>query len=308
MECLPAEKLPEGSEWVYELKLDGFRAQAIRDATGIRLFSRNGKDYNRTFPLLVEELGQAIRHEDTAIDGELVALDEEGRPSFNALQNANTETLVIFFAFDVLTYARRDVKVLPLRDRLAILKTAVATSGHIQYSDRFPGPLSRFIKAVRDTGGEGIIAKRLSSFYESGKRSGAWQKMRLNMGQEFVIGGFVPGGNGVDALIVGFYDRKNLIYVARVRAGFVPSTRRDMFAKIKGLVIKECPFTNLPEKSPGRWGQGLTAKKMPECIWVKPSLVGQFEFLEWTGTNHVRHIKFVSLRDDKDPKKVVREI
>jgi bifunctional non-homologous end joining protein LigD len=153
-------------------------------------------------------------------------------------------------------------------------------------------------------GGEGVVAKRLTSHYEPGKRTGAWAKKRLNIGQEFVIGGFTPGTHGVDALIVGFYQGKNLLCTASVHGGLVPPIRRELYSKLKPLIIATCPFANLPEKSPGRWGQGLTAAKMKECIWVKPKLVANFEFLEWTDTNHVRHIKFVGLRTDKNPRQV----
>jgi bifunctional non-homologous end joining protein LigD len=131
--------------------------------------------------------------------------------------------------------------------------------------------------------------------------------MRLNLGQEFVIGGFTPRTHGFDAVIVGVYERRKLLYVARVRAGFVPASRVALYALLKPLVIPRCPFANLPEATTGRWGQGLTAAKMKECVWLKPELVARFEFLEWTGTHHVRHIKFIALRDDKDARTVVRE-
>ena len=131
--------------------------------------------------------------------------------------------------------------------------------------------------------------------------------MRINIGQEFVIGGFTPGSNGVDALIVGYYEDGGLIYVARVRAGLVPVLRRELHDRLKPLIVKTCPFVNLPEAKPGRWGQGLTAQKMKDCIWVTAKLVANFEFLEWTDSNHVRHIKFVGVRSDKDPLTVVRE-
>src|SRR5215469_1849281 len=116
MECLPVGKIPEGDAWVYELKLDGYRAQAIRDGTGVRLLSRKGKDLTRTYPLVSRDLLDAIKV-DTALDGELVAFDDEGKPSFNALQNAASGTHVVFFAFDVLVSKGRDVKALPFRER-----------------------------------------------------------------------------------------------------------------------------------------------------------------------------------------------
>jgi bifunctional non-homologous end joining protein LigD len=160
---------------------------------------------------------------------------------------------------------------------------------------------------VRKLGGEGVVAKRLDRSYEPGKRSGAWVKMRLNLGQEFVIGGFTPGTFGLDAVIVGVYEKGKLNYVARVRAGFVPASRRAVYELLKPLVTNICPFANLPEARVGRWGEGLTAEKMKDCVWVRPELVARFDFLETTGSNHVRHIKFVAMRDDKDPRKVVRE-
>ncbi len=329
MECLAVARLPEGPEWVYELKLDGYRAQAIRDVRGVRLLSRNGKDLTKRFPLVVDAIMHAI-DVDTVIDGELVALDVDGRPSFNALQNADAESPVVFYAFDVLTQAGEDTKAMPLRDRISILDVAYIPSMHAQLCDNFPGPATDFAAAVKRLGGEGVVAKRLDRKYEPGKRSGSWVKMRLNVGQEFVIGGFTPGSNGFDSVIVGYYqpapplsaaDRKalppsrrqyvsqppQLVYVARVRAGFVPASRRDLFRLLKPLTTTQCPFVNLPEAQSGRWGQGLTPEKMKECIWVRPELVARFDFLEWTGSHHVRHIKFIGMREDKDPRKVTRE-
>jgi bifunctional non-homologous end joining protein LigD len=154
---------------------------------------------------------------------------------------------------------------------------------------------------------EGLVAKRADSRYEPGIRSGAWQKMRINRGQEFVIGGYTVGGTTFDALIFGYYEEKMLIYAARTRNGFTPALRADLMKKLRPLQINECPFANLPEKKKGRWGEGLTAEKMKECRWVKPVLVGQFEFLEWTGENHLRHSRFVARREDKKAQEVVRE-
>src|SRR5579872_7007175 len=306
MECLPVERIPEGDVWVYELKLDGYRAQAIRDRAGVRLLSRRGKDLTRKYPLVSRELQDAITV-GTALDGELVAFDDEGQLSFNALQNAASGTRVIFFAFDVLVSQGRDVKPLPLRDRKDLLQSNLSPSDHVQLAAHFGGPLSRMLEGVRQIGGEGVVAKRLDTRYEPGRRSGSWSKMRINIGQEFVIGGFTAGSNGVDALVVGYYEGRKLMYAARVRAGLVPASRRHLYERFKPLIVRTCPFVNLPESTPGRWGQGLTAAKMKDCIWVKPKLVANFEFLEWTDSNHVRHIRFVGLRTDKDPLDVVRE-
>jgi len=306
MECLPVSELPDSSDWVYELKLDGFRGQAIRDDRGVHLLSRNGKNFSKKFPQVSAALKESLSM-GTAVDGEMVAFDQSGHPSFNAIQSANAATNVVFFVFDILVNGWKDVGHLALGERLPLLQSAVVTSERVQLSEHFAGPLSRFVAAVRQMGGEGVVAKRLASHYEPGKRSGAWSKKRLNVGQEFVIGGFTRRSNGVDALVVGFYSGNELIYAAKVRAGLVPATRRELYAGLKPVIIGECPFKNLPEPKSGRWGQGLTAARMKECIWVEPKLVANFEFLEWTDTNHVRHIKFVGIRADKNPRQVVRE-
>jgi len=150
-------------------------------------------------------------------------------------------------------------------------------------------------------------SKRKDSFYEAGQRTGSWVKYRLNRGQELVIGGYIPGPRGVDSIIVGYYKGDDLIYVARVRAGFVPATRRQVFERLRSLNVPQCPFANLPEAVPSRWGEGLTADDTAKCIWVRPHVVAQIEFLEWTESDHLRHSKFVRLRDDKDARTVVKE-
>jgi ATP-dependent DNA ligase len=131
--------------------------------------------------------------------------------------------------------------------------------------------------------------------------------MRVNAGQELVIGGYTPSAKNFDALVIGYYDGSNLIYAARTRNGFTPTSRVELFKKLKPLEIADCPFANLPEKKAGRWGAGLTASKMAECRWLKPMTVGQFEFVEWTADQHLRHSRFVALRDDKKAKNVKRE-
>ena len=165
---------------------------------------------------------------------------------------------------------------------------------------------------VKDTdkvqGLEGLIAKRRNSVYEPGLRSGAWLKMRVNVGQEFVIGGYTLGGTTFDALVFGYYDDGKLIYAARTRNGFTPTLRADLMKRFKPLEINECPFANLPEKKAGRWGVGLTAAKMGDCQWLKPVLVGQFEFVEWTQDAHLRHSRFMGLREDKRAEDVRREV
>jgi ATP-dependent DNA ligase len=154
---------------------------------------------------------------------------------------------------------------------------------------------------------EGLVAKRRDSRYEPGERSGAWQKMRVNAGQEFVIGGYTIGGATFDALVFGYYEDDKLLYAARTRNGFTPKLRADLMKRLKLLETKECPFANLPEKKAGRWGAGLTAAKMEECTWLRPMMVGQFEFVNWTEDAHLRHSRFMGLREDKKATDVRRE-
>ena len=150
------------------------------------------------------------------------------------------------------------------------------------------------------------MAKRRDTRYEPGLRSGAWQKMRVNQGQEFVIGGYTIGGTTFDTLVFGYYDGDELIYAARTRNGFTPKLRAELLKRFKALETADCPFANLPEKRAGRWGAGLTAAKMADCRWLQPLLVGQFEFVEWTADGHLRHSRFKGFRDDKKPKDVRR--
>src|SRR5215831_15090473 len=116
-----------------------------------------------------------------------------------------------------------------------------------------------------------------------------------------------PSPKNFDALVIGYYEGSKLMYAARTRNGFTPASRAELFKKLKPLEISECPFANLPEKKAGRWGAGLTVAKMAECRWLKPQLIGQFEFVEWTEDAHLRHSRFIALRDDKKPKDVKRE-
>ena len=245
MDCLPVASLPDAPGWVYELKLDGFRGQGIGDKRGVHLLSRNGKDISKKFPQVCAALKEALPL-GTAVDGELVAFDESAHPSFNTIQNASAETNIVFFVFDVLVDRWREVKHLALSERLPLLLSAVVPSERVQLSEHFAGPVSRFVSAVRQMGGEGVVAKRLSSHYEPGKRTGAWAKKRLNIGQEFVIGGFTPGSHGIDALVVGFYNGDALIYAARVRAGLVPAIRRELQTRLKPL--EHLSFSYIPLK------------------------------------------------------------
>jgi DNA ligase D-like protein (predicted ligase) len=300
--------LPEAAEWRYELKLDGYRALGISSAGRVQLRSRNDNDFSVRYPSILRAL--APLPFETVIDGEVVALDESGRPSFNILQNyGSCKAPILYYVFDVLVLAGRDVMGMPLSARRELLDRHILSKlgEPIRESPELKAGLKDLVASVRAQGFEGLVAKRRDSRYEPGHRSGAWQKMRINQGQEFVIAGYTLGGATFDALILGYYDESNLLYVSRTRNGFTPRLREDLLKRFRGLEITECPFANLPEARRGRWGQGLTAAKMEECRWIKPVLAGQFEFTEWTPDNHLRHSRFVALREDKRPMEVRRE-
>jgi len=185
---------------------------------------------NTQYSLVFEAL--ADLPDNTVIDGEVVALNESGRPDFNLLQHYRAEASRIhYFVFDLLVYKNRDLTCLPLIERHQVMKSVLKLqSPRIRITDYFETSAADMLNAIRAEGLEGVVAKRKDSRYEAGKRSGSWAKYRLNSGQELVIGGYIPGANGVDAIVVGYYRGDDLIYVARVRNGFVPASRRQVFA------------------------------------------------------------------------------
>jgi bifunctional non-homologous end joining protein LigD len=309
MLLLSTPRLPDDpAKWEYQLKLDGYRAIAFKTDGQVHLRSRNDNDFVKRYPAVVRGLTRLPN--DTVIDGEVVALGEDGRPSFNALQNSSeSQTPIVYYVFDVMVLAGRDISSEPLSARRALLEEKVlpTLSEPVRYTGILEASLRDLIHAVKAQGFEGLVAKRRNSRYEPGLRSGAWMKMRVNRGQELVIGGYTIGTKTFDALVIGYYDGDRLMYASRTRNGFTPALRQQLFRKFKGLEISECPFVNLPEARSGRWGQGLTKEKMADCRWLKPVLVGQFEFVEWTADNHLRHTKFVGLREDKPARDVRRE-
>ena len=309
MLLLSTDRLPdEPTRWEYQLKLDGYRAVAFKAGGRIHLRSRNDNDFSTRYPSVVR--GLARLPDETVIDGEVVALDRDGRPSFGALQNASSaQAAIVYYVFDVMVLAGRDVTSEPLSVRRELLeqKLLPTLAEPVRYAGPLDAGLSDLIHAVTTQGFEGLVAKRRNSRYESGLRTGAWMKMRINRGQELVIGGYTIGTKTFDALIIGYYEGDRLLYASRTRNGFTPALRQQLFKKFRPLEIPDCPFVNLPEARSGRWGQGLTKEKMADCRWLKPVLVGQFEFVEWTDDNHLRHTKFVGLREDKPAREVTRE-
>ena len=307
MQCKPVTALQPGQKWTFEIKFDGYRCIAVKRGQEVTVFSRHEKVLNKRFPGVVDALTSL--ESDFVLDGELVALDSPGRPSFQRLQNTLSQSLPIYYyVFDLLNRDGELFVNLPFaRRREALASPLALPKDPVRLSPLLQAPSGDVLEAVRKLGLEGVVGKRLGSAYEPGERSGAWIKLRTNMEQEFVIGGYIPGARGFDALLVGVYEKKQLIFVAKVKDGFVPRIRDEIFPTLKALQITQCLFKNLPEKRASRWGESLTAEKMDQCRWVKPKLVCQMAFVEWTDAGHLRHCTFVAMRDDKRPAEVVRE-
>jgi len=299
--------LPEGDGWLYEVKLDGYRALIIKDDAHIRVISRNEKDLTAAYPGVA---GAAMRlnANSAVIDGEVVAVNAAGRPSFQALQHraGHSGHAIVFYAFDLLHLDGQDLTRLPLEDRRALLPAVLGKSG-ILLSQELDGTAAQVVDAVGRLGLEGVIAKRRESRYEAGQRTGSWVKLKLDRQQEFVVGGYRPGTHGVDALVVGYYEIKALRYAGKVRAGFTPHLRREVHAVLAGAHAAACPFADLPQSRTSRWGAGITHEQMHEFQWLKPTVVAQIRFVEWTAEGHLRHAAFLGLRDDKKAAAVRRE-
>jgi bifunctional non-homologous end joining protein LigD len=306
MMATPAATLPSGPDWSYEVKWDGYRAQIVKHGGSVSLASRNLKNITRQYPEIAGAAAR-LRAKSAVVDGEIVALDRDGRPSFQALHHASLEGLsLVYYAFDLLHLDGRDLTRAPLDDRRALLRDVVAGSG-LLLSEPLPGTPDQIATAVSELGLEGVVAKRKRSAYAAGRRSDAWVKVRFAKHQEFVIGGYKPSATNFDSLLVGYYDAGKLVCAGKVRSGLTPHSRAEVFEKIRGLETPRCPFVNLPSTRSGHWGEGITADEMLLLRWVKPSRVAEVSFAEWTRDGSLRHASFLGLRDDKRAKEVRRE-
>ncbi|WP_109485820.1 non-homologous end-joining DNA ligase [Occallatibacter savannae] len=305
MECLPAKKLPTGPMWTYEIKLDGFRVEAVRTGDHVTLYSKQGKLLTRQFMQVALELESLPPY--TVLDGELVTLDESGVPRFNLLQNYRSGSAhLMYFAFDILVHNGGDISKLQLFERRKLLRSLLTRGPHVDLA-AWSSDLNALEQFARENKLEGIVAKRADGRYEPGRRSGSWVKLRFNCRQEFVIGGFTPSDLGLDALLVGIYKDKELRFAGAVRGGFTPQLRRQVRDGLNSLVVTSCPFVNLPDRRQGAWGQGITKAKLKACIWLKPTAVAEIEFAEWTPDERLRHAAFVGLRSDRKATQVIRE-
>jgi ATP-dependent DNA ligase len=215
MLLLRTKRLPEGPNWAYELRLDGYRALVFKSYGVAHLRSRNNKSFDSKYPAIVQALARLP--DETVVDGQVVALDELGKPSFNALQNSSATAQLFYYVFDVLVLASRNVMAEPLSARRELLRRQVLPrlTEPVREDPQFDASLTDLISVVRELGLEGLVAKRLDSAYDPGQRFGAWAKMRVNRTQDFVIGGYTIGGRHFDALIFGYWEGDRLLYAAR---------------------------------------------------------------------------------------------
>ncbi len=312
MKATLVDTLPKGDDWVYELKFDGVRALALKRGKNIELISRNEKDFTAKFP----EVADALRElpcKEAILDGEIAALDEEGRSSFQLLQArelSGERPPIFFYVFDLLQLDGKDLTAVPLLKRKAMAKMLLARAPDtVRFSASIAAESKRVLAEMKARGLEGVIAKQKDSKYEIGRRSGAWVKFKWTTQQEFVIGGYSePRGSRshFGALVVGYYEKKKLKFAAKVGTGFDQKLLKSLHQKFQKLIQPDCPFVNLPEKA-GRFGRGLTAAEMKRCTWLKPQLVCEIRFAEWTRDGHLRQPAFLGLREDKSPEEVTRE-
>ena len=312
MKALSVDTVPAG-RWHLEIKLDGYRAIALLNEGQVELWSRNRKPLTADYPEVVAALGE-IRCANAVIDGEIVALDQEGRSRFQLLQGRSMpgpRPTIAYYVFDLLHHDGRSLLSLPIEKRQRALAELVEnSSGAIRLSPVFDEKPEALLEAARLQGLEGIIAKMPGSLYEPDRRSGTWLKCKVHGEQEFVIGGFTPPKNTrpyFGAILVGYYEAGELKYAGKVGSGFDHARLKSLYDEFKKREIASCPFVDLPASSRSRFGSGMTASVMRTGTWVKPELVAQVRFTEWTDDGSLRHPVFLGLRRDKAARDVVRE-
>jgi bifunctional non-homologous end joining protein LigD len=304
---------PARGDWLYELKFDGYRALALKNSSDVQLLSRNEKSFSARFAEIAEAVA-ALPSRTAIYDGEIVALDDEGRPSFQLLQALETgeeRPPLAFYIFDLLHRDGADLLNKPLHERRKQLSAILADAEEpIRFSAEIRGDPKKLLAEVRQRGLEGIIGKDRDSRYEPGRRSRSWIKLKCVAEQELVIGGYTPPEGTrkhFGALLVGYFRGKELRFAGKVGTGFNSALLKSLYQKMRALHRETCPFANLPEKQQGRWLQNITPREMKLCHWIKPELVCQVRFTEWTRDGKLRHPVFVGLREDKKASDVVRE-
>ncbi|MBA3253564.1 MAG: DNA ligase D [Burkholderiaceae bacterium] len=285
------------TDWMWEPKLDGYRVLAFVEGESVKLRSRRGLDLAADFPKLCAELGkQAV--DSLVLDGEIVAFDADGKPSFNAMQNRGSQAeRAVFYCFDLLHFAGVNLRGAPYCDRRRYLAQCLLPSPLVQLVHSLDDGVALHAAAVA-SGFEGVIGKRKNSRYEAGRRSGSWLKVKSTNSAEFVVGGYTKGKGSrspLGALLVGYWDDGKLIYASHVGSGFDEATLPLVKARLEPLRTATRPFSAQPELH------------MP-TTWVKPEVVVEVKFQSWTEDGALRAPVFLRLRDDIDPKSVRRSV
>jgi len=300
------ERLPKGPEWLVEIKWDGVRVLVLRIGGAVELWSRNGLPVARQYPEIATAIA-SLPGGDLALDAEVVALDPHGRSSFQRLQRRMHVTgdlrrlvrdvPVTAYVYDCLASSGRDVRHLPLVERKTLVRELIAGDDVLRYCDHVEaedGPA--LLEAVCEAGLEGVVAKRADAPYVGGRRR-EWQKIKCHRRQEFVIGGWTDpqGTRGhLGALHLGVYDGDELVYVGRAGSGLGDAALRDLWARLQALATERAPFTRNTPRGRGHH-------------WVRPELVCEVRFTDWTDDGSIRHPVFLALRSDKPAREVRRE-
>jgi bifunctional non-homologous end joining protein LigD len=293
---------PAGDQWLHELKFDGYRLLCHLNHKQVRLWTRNQKDWTAKFPGVAKAL-LGLKSKSAILDGEVVALDPSGRASFQKLQqsiNKNAGAGLIFHAFDLIYLEGFSLTRVPLVDRkhaLAELLLPLGAGGTLRYSDHVEGNGPAFFRQACKYGIEGIVSKLADSTYDS-LRSRSWLKIKCLRRQEFVIAGYTLSDKGIpfSSLVLGVYDKGKLIYAGRAGTGFSNQLRAELKKKLDRLARPRMPFEQIPKDADLR-----------KAVWAEPKLVGEVAFTEWTDEGVIRHPSFQGLREDKQPRDVVRE-
>ena len=296
--------VPTGDQWLHEMKFDGYRLLAFFEKGKIRLVTRNGNDWTRKFPTLAKALAQ-LPIDSAILDGEVVSLDDEGRPNFQQLQNLlkqGKDNEIVYYLFDLPHFAGYSLTQTPLVERKGLLAMLVAKYANdestIRYSDHIEGQGETVLTNACKLAMEGVVSKQMESGYLQ-TRSPMWVKSKCTKRQEFVLCGYTkPTGSrvGFGSLLLGYYDKGKLIYAGRVGTGFNRTSLKQILGELKKRKTDASPFASQLESSQARG-----------VIWVKPELVGEVEFTEWTNEGLLRHPSFQGLREDKPAKQITRE-
>ena len=214
---------------------------------------------------------------------------------------------ILYYAFDLLNLNGDDWTKTRLRERKRKLRDVLSGS-NVRYNADLTGEPKTIIRTIQEAGLEGIVAKQRDSLYRAGTRVGSWLKFKIDKSQELVIGGYKPDGQTFQSILAGYYENKKLLFAGKVRQGFNPANRRRLLEAMRPLDTNECPFDNLPSGRKSHFGEGITIDEMKALAWLKPKLVAQISFTEWTNYGLLRHATFHGLREDKEAQEVIREM